>query len=195
MPDWSSLFAAHLDSLFANDSAAAIRERYAWVDDYSARARDILSPASLDSRPPPEIYAALDSLNVPKCQIRMTNLGRMNQAEDVVHAIRELVSKPGDFAVKYKAGKIPQAGVVTLTQILCLVQPHRFAIRNAPFTKALAKQVPFYNARALDELDYESYLDICRELARVMEEKLKPFRLDEWARDHRFLLLYAILVK
>ena len=45
----------------------------------------------------------------------MTNLGRVNQASDVVDGIRALLAEPGDFAVKYRAGKIPQAGVVTLT--------------------------------------------------------------------------------
>ncbi len=193
MAKWSDLFAKHLALHLAPLSRAEVLERYGWVQEYAEKAREILAPERLRGMPAQEIYAALDRLNVPLCQIRMTNLGRMNQAEEVIAALRRLLSEPGDFAVKYRAGKIPQAGVVTLSQILCLAQPMRFAIRNTPFTRALAKQVPFYTAKALDELDYEAYLDVCRELARVAEEALKPAGLQEWGERHRFLFLYALL--
>ncbi len=193
MANWSDLFAKHLAVILAPLSREAVLERYGWVGEYAEKARAILAPANLKTMPAQEIYAALDRLNVPLCQIRMTNLGRMNQAEEVVAALRRLLEEPGDFAVKYRAGKIPQAGVVTLSQILCLAQPMRFAIRNAPFTRALARQIPFYNAKALDELDYEAYLDVCRELARAAEEAVKPAGLKEWAERHRFLFLYALL--
>lgn len=194
MAAWSDMFARHLDALFSGMDRDAFLQRYGWVGGFAETAATLLSPENLASLPPHEIYSALDSLNLPKCQVRMTNLGRVNQASEVVAGIGSLLAKPGDFAEKYRAGKIPQAGVVTLTQILCLARPHRFAIRNAPFTRALAKQIPFYSVKALDELGYEEFLDICRELARVTEEKLKPLGLKEWATEHRFLLLYALLV-
>jgi hypothetical protein len=152
-----------------------------------------LSPESLAARPAGEIYAALDSLNVPDCQVRMTNLGRVNRAEEVVAGIAALLAKPGDFAEKYRAGKIPQAGVVAFSQILCLARPHRFAIRNRPFTRALAKAVPFYTVRALDELGYEEFLDMCRELFRAVEIRMGGLGLGGWAAKYRFLLLYALL--
>ena len=191
---WSALFDNHLQNLLDGLDRDGFLARYGWVEEYSRRAGEILSPESLAARPPQEIYAALDSINVPKCQVRMTNLGRVNEAGQVVEGIRALLAVPGDFAQKYRAGKIPQAGIVALSQILCLARPHRFAIRNAPFTRALARQVPFYTAKALDELGYEEFLDICRELARVAEARLKPLGLGDWATERRFLLLYALLV-
>lgn len=195
MASWTDLFDRHLDALLGGLERDGFLEQYGWVEEYAERAREILSPRNLSEMPPHEIYAALDSLNLPKCQVRMTNLGRVNAADEVVDGIRALLEKPGDFAVKYRAGKIPQAGVVTITQILTLARPDRFAIRNAPMTRALAKQAPLYSARALDELGYEEYLDICREMTRVVEKHAKGLGLGEWALSHRFLLLYALLVK
>lgn len=194
MPEWIELFDRHLEALLSGLDRDAFLARFGWVEEYSRRAGEILSPERLASSPPEEIYAALDSLNVPGCAVRMTNLGRMNQAEAVVDGVRALLETPGDFAKKYRAGKIPQAGITTLTQILCLARPHRFSIRNAPFTRALARQVPFYNPRALDELGYEEYLDLCRELTRPVAARLKPLGLAEWAESRRFLLLYALLI-
>ncbi len=194
MTAWSDLFATHLDTLLAGMDKEAILERYGWIAEFAEKASEALSPASLAERPPEQIYALLDSIRLPKCQVRMTNLGRMNQAQDVVDSIAALLKQPGDFAVKYRAGKIPQAGVVALSQILTLARPDRFAIRNAPFTKALAKQIPFYTAKALDELGYEEYLDMCRELARIAVAAMKQRGLGEWAERYRFLLLYALLV-
>lgn len=194
MAEWSAHFAGHLKNLLAGLDRDGFLRRYGWVEEFSARAARVLAPGALDATPPEGIYRVLDGLNVPGCRIRMTNLGRMNQAEEVVAGIRRLLEAPGDFAVKYRAGKIPQAGVVTLTEILSLARPHRFVIRNVPFTRALAKQAPFYGKRALDELGYEEFLDICRELAKVVESELKRLGLEEWARERRFLLLYALLV-
>jgi hypothetical protein len=194
MAAWSDLFARSLENEFAGLDAEAFLLRYGWVEEASREAKRLLSPANLSSMPAQEIYAALDSIKLPKCQIHMTNLGRVNAAEEVLLGISALLSQPGDFAKKYRAGKIPQAGVVTLSQLLTLVQPQRFAIRNAPFTRALAKQIPFYTARALDELGYEEYLDLCRELARILEATVKKLGPGAWAVEHRFLLLYAVLV-
>ncbi len=193
MPEWTNLFDSHLRSLTSGLDRAGFLQRFGWVEEMSKKALSILSPESLASTPPENIYAALDSINVPGCQVRMTNLGRVNQAADVMEGIQKLLSAPGDFAVKYRAGKIPQAGIVTLTQILSLARPHRFIIRNAAVTKALAKVVPLYNVRALGELGYEDFLDICRELGKVVEAELKPLGLTEWAKEYRFLLLYALL--
>lgn len=194
MAEWSGLFDRHMERLLAGLDRDAFLERFGWVEEYAARAAALLSPENLASMPPQEIYAGLDSINVPQCQVRMTNLGRVNMAREVVDGIGALLSEPGDFARKYRAGKIPQAGIVAMSQILCLARPHRFVVRNAPFTRALAKQTPFYTAKALDELGYEEFLDICRELAKVAEARLKPLGLGDWAQRHRFLLLYALLI-
>lgn len=191
---WGDAFDRHLAVLFSGLTREDILARYGWVEEYAKMAEELLSPGNLADMPPHRIYSSLDAINVPKCQVRMTNLGRVNDAEQVIGGITALLAKPGDFSAKYKAGKIPQAGTVALTQILTLARPDRFAIRNAPLTRALARQVPLYSARALDELGYEEFLDICRELTRVVEARLKPLGLGEWALRYRFLLLYAILV-
>lgn len=193
MAEWTDLFDRHLDGLFSGLDSDAFMQRYGWVEEYAVRAAEILSSENLSSMQPQQIYAALDSLRLPHCQIRMTNLGRVNSAEEVVDGIRNLLEKPGDFSAKYRAGKIPQAGIVTLTQILTLARPDRFAIRNAPMTRAIAKQIPFYSAKALDELGYEEYLDICRELTRPLILHTKSLTPPSWTQNHRFLLLYAIL--
>ncbi len=194
MAGWADSFSLYLGALFVHLDREGFLARYGWVEEAARTARALLSKENLATMPAHEIYAALDAIKLPHCQIRMTNLGRVNAAEEVVLGIAALLSQPGDFAQKYRAGKIPQAGVVTLSSILTLAQPGRFALRNAAFTKALAKQIPLYTARALDELGYEEYLDLCRELARVLEKSLKPFGLEEWGVGHRFLLLYAVLV-
>lgn len=194
MAAWGDLFDRHLATLLAGLDAEGALARYGWVEEYSRMATELLSPDNLSSMPPRDIYSALDAINVPKCQVRMTNLGRVNDAGTVVEGIATLLAKPGDFAVKYQAGKIPQAGTVALSQILSLARPDRFAIRNTPFTRALAKQIPLYTAKALEELGYEEFLDICRELTRVMEARFKRIGLGDWANRYRFLLLYAILV-
>lgn len=194
MASWTDLFERHLVELCDGLDREGFMQRYGWVEDHASRAAALLSPENLSSMPPQEIYAALDSLTLPHCQIRMTNLGRVNASEDVVAGIRGLLEKPGDFAAKYRAGKIPQAGIVTLTQILTLARPDRFAIRNTPMTRALAKQIPFYSVKALDELGYEEYLDICRELTRPLVAGTKALTPSpSWSQDYRFLLLYAVL--
>ncbi len=194
MGAWSDLFDRHLEGLFAGMTREDVLARYGWVEEYARMAEELLSPRNLADMPPHEIYAALDAINVPRCQVRMTNLGRVNDAETVIGGIGALLSKPGDFAAKYRAGKVPQAGTVMLSQVLGLARPDRFVIRNTPFTRALARQVPLYSAKALDELGYEEFLDICRELTRVAEARLKVLGLGEWALRYRFLLLYALLV-
>ncbi|MCD8139657.1 MAG: hypothetical protein LUE17_07755 [Planctomycetaceae bacterium] len=194
MAAWADVFDTSVKNLLDGLDTEAIMARYGWVEEFSRRASELLSPATLATMPPHEIYAALDAINAPKCQVRMTNLGRVNDAGQVVEGITALLAKPGDFAAKYRAGKIPQAGTVTLSQILCLARPDRFAIRNTPFTRALAKQIPLYSAKALDELGYEEFLDICRELTRVMVARFTRAGLGEWASRYRFLLLYALLV-
>ncbi|MDR0362920.1 MAG: hypothetical protein LBJ46_09610 [Planctomycetota bacterium] len=193
MPEWTDPFERRLDGILAGLDRGAVLARYGWVEDMARRAGELLSPERLASAPPEDIYRTLDSLNVPGCAVRMTNLGRMNRAGTVVDGVRRLLEVPGDFAVKCRAGKIPQAGITTLTQILSLARPDRFAIRNAPFTRALARMVPFYTPRALDELGYGEYLDLCRELTRPLALRLKPLGLSAWAGAHRFLLLYAVL--
>ncbi len=195
MANWSDPFTKHLERLLSGMDKDSVLARYGWVEEYARTAAEALSPASLASRPPHEIYGILDAIRLPKCQVRMTNLGRVNQASEVVEGIAALLKEPGDFAKKYRAGKIPQAGTVALSQILALARPDRFAVRNAPFTRALAKLIPFYTAKALDELGYEEYLDICRELVRAAVAHFKNFGLGEWAERHRFLLLYALLVE
>lgn len=194
MADWTALVDAFIKNKLVDLDREAFIKRYGWVEEYSSRAKEALGGEKLESSKPEEIYALLDSLNVPGCQVRMTNLGRMNQAREVVDGIKRLLDEPGDFAVKYRAGKIPQAGVVTLTQILSLARPHRFVIRNAPFTRALAKLVPLYSMKALNEFGYEEFLDICREITKIVETNLADLQLSEWAREKRFLLLYALLV-
>lgn len=193
MDGWAGLLMRFLDGELSGLDAGQIRERYAWVDELADKAALTLSAEEFERMPPEEIYSRLDALNVPQCQIRMTNLGRMNQADTVFAAIKRMLSEPGDFKEKYRAGKIPQAGMTTLTQVLSVARPHRFAIRNAVMTRAIAKVTPFYTARAVDELGYEEYLDLCRELAKGMESWMDKAGLGEWARKRRFLLLYAIL--
>jgi hypothetical protein len=193
VPAWDDAFERILDGRLAGLDRSGILARFGWVEEYAEKAKRLLSPESLDARPAGEIYAVLDSLNVPGCQVRMTNLGRANRAGDVVAGIAALLAKPGDFAEKFRAGKFPQAGAVALSQILCLARPHRFAIRNRPFTRALAKAVPYYTVRALDELEYEEFLDICRELFHAVEARMRNAGLGEWAAKYRFLLLYALI--
>ena len=79
--------------------------------------------------------------------------------------------------------------MVTLTELLCVARPLRFICRNTLFTRALAKIIPLYSAKALEELPYAEFLDICREPLRIMEQA--PGVPGQWAKEYRYLLLYA----
>ncbi len=196
MTNWSDAFQRFLDArLGSAPERNQVTARFQWVEDLHRESRDILSLEALRQMPPPEVYARLKALSVPRCPIRLTNLGRVNDAERVKESLIRLLETPGNFAEKYKAAKFPQAGVVTLTEILCVVKPMRFILRNAMFTKELAKVVPLYTRRGLQELPYEEFLDICRELARITQQHLIPAGLADWAKTHRFLLLFAVLTE
>lgn len=173
--------------------AKAFLQRFQWVDDLYEKGRVLLHPDVLEAMPPQEVYARLRELSVPDCPIRVTNLGRTNDAEGVKDALLRLLRTPGNFEEKYRAAKIPQTGVVTITELLCVARPMRFVLRNTAFTKAMAKVVPFYNARGLDELPYPEFLDFCTELAKAVKAYLEPVGLGAWADERRFLLLYAVL--
>jgi len=194
MPAWSDLFLGFLRrELGEAPDGAAVSERYRWVSDLHARAREALRPETLRALPEHGIYACLESLSIPGCAVRMTNLGRTNDARRVAESILVLMETPGGFEAKFRAAKVPQAGVVTLTQILCAAKPMRFFVRNAAFTRAAATVIPLYPRKALEELAYDDFLDLVAELARLLEAHLAPAGLAAWAREHRYLLLYAVL--
>jgi hypothetical protein len=194
MANWTDDFNLMLrKKLGDNPSREELQNRYGWVGELHRQARELLEPEILREIPPQEIYSRLQSLSMPQCQIKMTNLGRMNDAEKIRDSIVTLITTKGNFAEKYRAAKFPQAGVVTITEILCIAKPMRFMLRNTAFTRGLAKVTPFYTKKALDELSYEELYDICFELAKVQQEFFRPVGLENWAKEHRFLLMYAIL--
>lgn len=172
-----------------------VRARWGWVEALHTQARAWLEPAVLAAMPAHEAYERIRALSVPGTKVKVTNLGRVNDAERVKAALLAMMTQPGDFRAKYRAAKIPQAGVVTITEVLCVAKPMRFVLRNTAFTRAMAKVVPLYSKKALDELPYEEFLDTCGELAKAVREMLTPIGMGDWARDHRFLLLYAILTE
>ena len=194
MADWSALFQSYLEDKFGKE--VDIEEfclRFSWVEEFYERAKKILDVEYLQSMPPQDIYKELKCLTIPQCPIRMTNLGRANSAEKVVSSLVKLLTAQGGFAEKYRAAKFPQAGLVTITEILCVARPHRFICRNTAFTRALAKVVPFYTKKALDELPYQEFLDICTELVKVLLNYLGN-RI-EWADEVKYLLLYSTLTE
>lgn len=194
MAEWSDLFRKELVTKFGEQvDAVDFMQRFSWVREFSVRAARILEPEYLKSMPPQDIYQELSMLTIPECPIRMTNLGRANSAEKVVDSLVKLLTVQGGFAEKYSAAKFPQAGLVTLTEILCICRPHRFICRNTAFTRALVRVVPFYSKKALDELEYSEFLDICTELTKVLLAYLQD-RVD-WAKSVRYLLLYATLTE
>jgi hypothetical protein len=193
---WSDDFLKFLQNRFGVEpKREEIETRFAWVGELHAQARELLAPENLRAIPPHEVYARLKALNVPHCPIRITNLGRVNEAEKVVESLLKLLETQGGFEEKYRAAKIGQTGVVTISEILCVYRPMRFVLRNTAFTKAAAKVVPLYTKRALDELPYNEFLDTCGELAKVTENYLQPTGLSDWARELRYLLLYAVLTE
>ena len=192
MKKWSELFLKYLIHHFP--SPTVLRERFHYVETIVQHAAQLFNHDSFFSMPPEKIYEKLNSIQLPECSIRMTNLGRMNEAGHIVEKLYTLVSTAGDFETRMNAAKFPQAGVVTLSAILCVARPRLFILRNTPLTKALSKVVPFYSARALTELGYSEFLDICNELSNVLEEWANLPDIVTWIRSHRFTLLYCILV-
>lgn len=188
MATWCDLIRAELASRFGDD-LAGIAEHCAWVPELAAKAEEILNPARLRALAPQEVYASLRELGVPQCPIRIAHLGRVNDAERIIDALLKLLETPGDLEEKYRAAKFPQAGIVTITELLCVARPLRFICRNTAFTRALAKIVPLYSARALEELPYQEFLDICREPCKIIETA--PGAPGQWAKQYRYLLLYA----
>lgn len=188
MADWRSLLARELTGRFGED-LAGLQEPCSWVPQLAQNAVRLLEPAALRAMPPAEVYDRLRALGVPQCPIRIAHLGRVNDAERIVDALLKLLETPGGLMEKFRAAKFPQAGMVTLTELLCVARPLRFVCRNALFTRALAKIIPLYSARALEELPYEEFLDICREPCLVLEKA--PGVPGQWAKEYRYLLLYA----
>ncbi|MFW5856910.1 MAG: hypothetical protein ACOCX4_03450 [Planctomycetota bacterium] len=195
MADWTDAYRGFLEQRYGASPGPDLQDRFAWVGALHAHAREVLAPGALAEMPPAEVYARLGGLTAPGALISLAKLGKANDAERIVEALRRLMEAKGDFAAKFRAAKIPQAGVVAITALLTAVKPQRFAIRNTAFTRALAGVVPLYGKRALDELAYEDFLDVCRELARVQEAWCGGGEPGEWARAHRFLLLYALLTE
>ncbi len=192
--NWSDDFRRFLHKQWgATPDAEALQEQYAWVTELHLKARELLAPAALRAFSPPEVYQRLLTLSVPRCPIRVANLGRENQASEIVEALVRLMETPGGFEAKFAAAKIRQTGVVTLTELLCVAKPVRFMLRNTRLTRAAARVIPLYTARGLNEIEYEDFLDLCRELARLLEETCSTVGLGDWAKTHRFLLLYAVL--
>lgn len=196
MATWGDAFRELLvRSLGARPEADPIRARFGWIEELHRRAAALLDPEVLPALSPRELYAGLSALHLPGSAIRVTNLGRENEAEGVKDALHRLLTDQGGFAEKFRAAKIPQAGVVTLSELLTLAKPHRFVCRNTAFTRALAKVIPVYSRRALEELPYDDFLDLCRSLCELLEAHLAPAGLAEWVRQYRYLLLYAILTE
>ena len=188
MGDWCKLLERELQRRFGDD-LAGIAEKCAWVPELAGRAALLLDPPRLRAMPAQEVYSALAALGVPECPIRIAHIGRVNDAERIVEALLRLLETPGDFEEKYRAAKFPQAGSVTLTELLCVARPLRFVCRNTAFTRELAKIVPLYSARALQELPYTEFLDICRELCLIMARY--PATAAPLVERYRYLLLYA----
>lgn len=192
MADWTEAVMKFTAAKIADLSAEDITARWGWVDMLGEKAAQLLTPERLKSIDPVTIYDDLRQLGIAQCPIRLANLGRVNDAGRIVEALRKLLETPGGFAEKYRAAKFPQAGMVTITEILCVARPARFICRNTAFTRALAKVTPFYGYAALNEMNYEEFLDICR----VLTDKLEEFPSPEIARrtkQWRFLWLYALL--
>ncbi len=194
MADWADLYKNELTSKYGKTvNASEFTERFSWVLDFHDKASIVLNPEYLSSMPAPDIYKELKALTIPQCPIRMTNLGRANSADKVVDSLIKLLTTQGGFEEKYSAAKFPQAGMVTITEILCVARPHRFICRNTAFSKALTRVVPFYTKKALDELHYQEFLDICSELVKVLLDYLEPDI--KWAKNVKYLLLYSTLTE
>ena len=194
MAAWEDLFRRELCRRFGEPVVVAeFRRRFSWVIEFHEQAARVLNPEYLQSMPAQSVYAELKALTISECPIRVTNLGRANSAQQVVDSLVRLLVTQGSFEEKYRAAKFPQAGMVTLTEILCVARPHRFICRNTAFTRELSKVVPFYTKKALDELAYAEFLDICRELVKIMKAYLEP-EID-WVDKVRYLLLYSILTE
>ncbi len=193
MGEWTDAVATLVAGKIAGLDASAIAARWAWVPELGERAAELLDPARLRARPPEMVYDDLRQLGVAQCPIRLTNLGRANDAERIVASLLRLLETPGGFAEKYRAAKFPQAGLVTITELLCVARPGRFVCRNAAFTRALAKVAPFYSYAALNEMGYEEFLDVCR----VLAERLTRFPASPvaaLAARWRYLFLYGALL-
>jgi hypothetical protein len=196
MADWGDAYRAWLDKRHGTPpDAEAFRARFAWMEALHEKAVALLSEQALAALPPPEVYARLRELSVPRCPIRVANLGRVNDAAGVVESLRRLVTARGDFEEKLRAAKIPQAGRVTIGELLAVWKPHRFPLRNTALHRAAAAVVPFYTRRGLEELPDREFLDLARELTRIQEAWLTGAGLETWAAEYRFLLLYAILTE
>lgn len=194
MADWSALFEKYLEEKFGHDvDGEKFVQRFSWVLEFHEKAEEVLNTEYLGSMPAQDVYKELKSLTIPQCPIRVTNLGRANSAEKVVDSLLKLLNTQGGFEEKYRAAKFPQAGLVTITEILCVARPHRFICRNTAFTRALAGVVPFYTKKALDELPYPEFFDICSELVRILLKYLAG--KVHWAEKVRYLLLYSILTE
>lgn len=193
MAEWGGLIKESLEERFSSLSNDEILENFSWVVEVNQSANKFLTVDALDELSPGELYENLSRLSIPGCKLRITNLGKANDAERIKESLIKLLSIQGGFEEKFRGSKFPQAGIVTVSEILCILKPHRFFIRNTAFINGLAKVVPFYGKRALSELSYNDLYDICNELAKVMGQFFSGKGLHDFATRYKFLLLYAVL--
>ncbi|MHC4870336.1 MAG: hypothetical protein ACYTFY_00660 [Planctomycetota bacterium] len=193
MSEWSGIFKQYLNKKFAEKNSEYILSDYSWIKDIHEKAIALFNSEKLASIEPAELYKSLSELSIPQCRIKVVNLGKANDAARIIASLKALFSIQGDFEKKFKESKFPQAGIVTVSEILCVTKPIRFFIRNTAFTKGLAEVVPFYSAKAVRELSYNDLFDICNELAKVMIGFFNEKGLAEFAAEYKFLLLYAVL--
>ncbi len=194
MKKWSDDFNCYLEKKLDVLDKNSLLDKFSWVEDVYNRANCLLSPKALNSISPNELYAGLVALSVPGFKIKVTNLGRENNVERIRESLITLITEQGDFEQKYRASKFPQAGRVTVSELLGITKPIRFYFKNAAFTRGLAQVVPFYTKKAIDELSYDDLYDICNELSRIMIEFFTNKGCGDFARKYKFLLLYALLV-
>lgn len=193
MKNWTDDFVKLVDDKTANLSVDDFTARFGWVEKLATAATEILSPEKLSAMSPADIYQALSALSIPQCPLRLAHLGRANSAETIIQALINLGETAGGFAEKYRAAKFPQAGMATITELLCALRPHRFIARNTAFTRALSNVTPFYDYRALVIMEYEEFLDLCRVLCDILANHQHQ-TIREYAKKYRYLWLYALII-
>lgn len=169
-----------------------------WAVDKHHAARELLAPEHIAKADAHTVYATLKQvcLNVEALPFRITRIADANVAEDIRLGLSKLIATKGTADDKMHAAALPQFGQATLTELLCIYDPHRFVMRSRPTVRGLVKLCGIYTEEHLRDMTYSDYADVVGQMEKVYRQALLA-KLDmaEFYLRHKCLLVCLLLTQ
>ncbi len=199
---WTSALQASAWAFFSKiGSEQALRTHWAPWESLSEEVSSFLEAENLRSVPGEEVYRRVVDLfqTRPRIRARFKALLAFHEGEKLREALLRMIAvrEQGDPGRRITALHLGGLGRATASELLCLWWPYRFLPQNAASCKGLARMVPVYRRRDLEELPYDSFLSLAGTLERSFREtavELIP-GVKGWITERRYLYFYAFLTE